>query len=1045
MNHKRKARGSLMDRGANNGIAGYEVRVIRVYPRTVNVSGIDDHQMTHLKIVDCSAKVKTQKGWVILIMCQYALHAEFPTIHSAVQIEAYKNDVNDKPMKAGGTQCVTTNDGYVIPLDLIHGLPYMKMYSHTDEDWNLLPHVFLTSNHDWDPDQLDFNLTNREDWYALVKEKKGEDEEKVEDRLDVPFNDQGRYLNREQTQDNDPDSDQKKYETDDDEPPAPPGKNLNDTAASKDDVPELYESDSDDDDSYVPPNYESDDDDSMPDLHEPVYDSDSSGSDSDDDESVTEEDIREAYRISLDLNARYVVPEKDDGVLFTNKHKVEIRNPIKAKKNPPIPEKYRYFFLGASNEKIKKTFEATTQYAPSVLSGERIRRTLKTVYPAVNVPRRHEPVATDTIDGNCPSICGGHKSFQLYVGTKSKFISIHPMHSHKEFVNTLEDEIRRHGAMDKLISDSAAEEHSKRTLELLRVYRVDDWRSEAYFKHQNPSERRWQDLKGKTNWIMNLRNVPEDAWLLATIWTGDVLNHTAEESLIWRTPIEVRTGQTPDISKILIFIFWDRVATGRYDDSGKTPPIGSAEGSEITGRFVGFSKNVGHQLTFMILTDDTKKIIHRSRVRLLADKENDLPIDIAGNKTHRQYIHSRRELAKEPMPIYDVSKGPVHAEISTDAGAKEEMKLTSDDADPEEQSVEDPGEQSVQDPGELEEEYSPMMNPLSGREDTTANEDPFVESLTHKPVEEEEETKEEESTTPEEPVEKDYTTATFVTPNPTIRGFTPEQMIGKTFLLPPEDDGTRQRAKIKEFHIQKNADNHDNKEYIKFRCIRDDKKEEIVALNDIADYIEHDESWDGLWKFRRIVKHKGPLKKKDKDYQGSLYNVLVEWSDEGFTRTWVPLKTLIEDDPVTVAAYARANKLMRTQGWLHPRLKRLYKSQKTFFRAANQAKLQSFRHKPVYMYGYKVPRNYRQALEFDDENGNNKWRIATEVELAQIDEYDTFKDMGEGYHPGSDWKRIDVHLVYAVKHDGRHKARLVAGGHLTDTPIDSVYSSVVSL
>ena len=36
-------------------------------------------------------------------------------------------------------------------------------------------------------------------------------------------------------------------------------------------------------------------------------------------------------------------------------------------------------------------------------------------------------------------------------------------------------------------------------------------------------------------------------------------------------------------------------------------------------------------------------------------------------------------------------------------------------------------------------------------------------------------------------------------------------------------------------------------------------------------------------------------------------------------------------------------------------------------------------------------------------------------------------------------------MVYAVKHDGRHKARLVAGGHLTDTPIDSVYSSVVSL
>jgi len=38
-----------------------------------------------------------------------------------------------------------------------------------------------------------------------------------------------------------------------------------------------------------------------------------------------------------------------------------------------------------------------------------------------------------------------------------------------------------------------------------------------------------------------------------------------------------------------------------------------------------------------------------------------------------------------------------------------------------------------------------------------------------------------------------------------------------------------------------------------------------------------------------------------------------------------------------------------------------------------------------------------------------------------------------------------VHLVFDVKHDGRHKARLVADGHLTEVPIESVYSGVVSL
>ena len=42
------------------------------------------------------------------------------------------------------------------------------------------------------------------------------------------------------------------------------------------------------------------------------------------------------------------------------------------------------------------------------------------------------------------------------------------------------------------------------------------------------------------------------------------------------------------------------------------------------------------------------------------------------------------------------------------------------------------------------------------------------------------------------------------------------------------------------------------------------------------------------------------------------------------------------------------------------------------------------------------------------------------------------------------YQKIKVHLVFACQHDGCHKARLVAGGHLTLDPIDSIYSGVVS-
>ena len=44
------------------------------------------------------------------------------------------------------------------------------------------------------------------------------------------------------------------------------------------------------------------------------------------------------------------------------------------------------------------------------------------------------------------------------------------------------------------------------------------------------------------------------------------------------------------------------------------------------------------------------------------------------------------------------------------------------------------------------------------------------------------------------------------------------------------------------------------------------------------------------------------------------------------------------------------------------------------------------------MYGYQVPRNHAQAMELDAANKNNLWKKAEELELAQVDEGETFID-----------------------------------------------------
>ena len=181
----------------------------------------------------------------------------------------------------------------------------------------------------------------------------------------------------------------------------------------------------------------------------------------------------------------------------------------------------------------------------------------------------------------------------------------------------------------------------------------------------------------------------------------------------------------------------------------------------------------------------------------------------------------------------------------------------------------------------------------------------------------------------------------------------------------------------------------------------------------------------------------------NKECDGSKCNVQIAW--ENGEISWVPLHITHEDSPIELAICAAKNKLLDTPGWRLPGLKKMAKTQKRLIRLANQAKLHSFRTTPIYVFGVLAPRNMQQALEIDAANGDTKWADAVAVEMSMIHSYNTFTDKGKGHKPSQDYKKIRVHIVFACKHDGRRKARLVAGGHLTDTPIDSVYSSVVPL
>jgi len=211
---------------------------------------------------------------------------------------------------------------------------------------------------------------------------------------------------------------------------------------------------------------------------------------------------------------------------------------------------------------------------------------------------------------------------QLFIGRKSLILDTHGVKTDAAFVNTLEDNIRLHGAMDKLISDGAQSELSDRAQDVLRALCIDDWHSEAHYQHQNFAEHRWHHIKKNVEWLMNLRNCPPEVWLLTLQCVCSVMNHTAEKSLGNRPPLQVLEGATINISILLYFLLWDIVYVSRIDDKEYHGQIGSKKSSLVRGRMVGFAWNVGRGLTYKVLTNDTQKIICRSRLRLASDAEN---------------------------------------------------------------------------------------------------------------------------------------------------------------------------------------------------------------------------------------------------------------------------------------------------------------------------------------------------------------------------------------------------------------------------------------
>ena len=153
--HANHTNQQLVDHGANGGLAGSDMHDIHRTYRKINIQGIDNHEVTGLDVVTAATLLNTPQGKAIGIFNEYAYLWKGSSIHSSGQLEWFQTNVDETSVKVGGTQLITTLDGYSVPLLIKDGLACATSLGRsTDQDMDTYPHVFITSPDEWDPSQV---------------------------------------------------------------------------------------------------------------------------------------------------------------------------------------------------------------------------------------------------------------------------------------------------------------------------------------------------------------------------------------------------------------------------------------------------------------------------------------------------------------------------------------------------------------------------------------------------------------------------------------------------------------------------------------------------------------------------------------------------------------------------------------------------------------------------------------------------------------------------------------------------------------------------
>ena len=265
----------------------------------------------------------------------------------------------------------------------------------------------------------------------------------------------------------------------------------------------------------------------------------------------------------------------------------------------------------APEDVIRKTFEATTQYAMNVEAENRVsgRRHYKSRFHFTKEKRVNDIFHSDTFFPTKRSASGDTCS-QMFIGKSTDYMKVYPMKKESHSFKALQDFTRQVGIPRAIKTDNASTEVGENWTNHCRTYRIDTSYTEPYSPWQNYAEHGIGDLGRMVSRCMEKFGAPMNRHHYCQKWCCDVRNHLASRKLNWRTPEEKVSGETPDIS-VFRFHFWEEIEY--YDPTLKQPNNGW-----IPGRFLGIAWDSGDYMTYIIETkneNNRPSILIRSTVR----------------------------------------------------------------------------------------------------------------------------------------------------------------------------------------------------------------------------------------------------------------------------------------------------------------------------------------------------------------------------------------------------------------------------------------------